>query len=94
MLRYKPERTKMTNVNYATDEAFGPIVIESTKDTGKRNYTATTTSVEYVTKYGTKAAAIRGMYHKEHMKIGQIADLLNIRYQHVRNTVKQVLKKG
>jgi indole-3-glycerol phosphate synthase len=83
-----------TNVIDESDEQFGPIV-EIAKATSKkeeiRDYTKTPDVIKLLEKYGSKSAAIRGL-HKEGYKLGQIADTLRIRYQHVNNVLNQKYK--
>lgn len=55
-------------------------------------YTETETSKQLITKYGNKSSAIRAL-SKEGKKTAEIAKLLNIRYQHVRNVLNQIVKK-
>jgi predicted Ser/Thr protein kinase len=48
---------------------------------------------EYVKNKGSKSSAIRAL-HAQGYSRGQIADLLKIRYQHVRNVLITPVKKG
>lgn len=56
-------------------------------------------SVEDLSKYATKSAAIRGIAdqfghdHESNNLTGAIASRLNIRYQHARNVLTQPLKR-
>jgi energy-converting hydrogenase Eha subunit F len=73
------------------DYDFDYIAIpEPTK--AKRDYTPTEESVGLIAKYGNKSQAIRAL-NKEGYSRSQIANMLNIRYQHVRNVLGQELKK-
>lgn len=56
-----------------------------------RDYKETATQKELITKYGNKSKAIRAL-KKDGKTTSEIADLLNIRYQHVRNVLNQVIK--
>lgn len=70
----------------------GSIRKESTQKQS-RDYTVNDTNIALMEKYGTKARAIRAL-KEEGKTVGQIADLLNIRYQHVRNEYNRELKKA
>ena len=50
------------------------------------------TAKQYLTKYGTKSAAIRAL-HAEGIPTADIARRLGIIYQHARNVLKQPLKR-
>jgi DNA-binding NarL/FixJ family response regulator len=72
-------------------DEFGPIAI-TTSNKSTRDYTPTKTSIELLSTHTNKSTAIR--YLKEEGKTtSEIADLLNIRYQHVRNVLNQIIKK-
>lgn len=71
-------------------DVFGPIVHPTTSK--KRDYSMNEVNTSLLSKYGTKSDAIRGLLEEGH-SISTIADLLNIRYQHVRNVSKQELKR-
>jgi DNA-binding NarL/FixJ family response regulator len=58
----------------------------------KRDYSPIKSQVEALTKYGTKSSAIRAL-KEEGRSTSEIADMLNIRYQHVRNVLNQIVKK-
>jgi DNA invertase Pin-like site-specific DNA recombinase len=72
----------------ATD---APKVEEAVKAPKVELYTPTETSKDLLGKYGNKSQAIRAL-HKQGMKTADIARNLNIRYQHVRNVLNQVVK--
>lgn len=55
-------------------------------------YTPTESSIELIAKYGDKSKAIRALL-AEGKSRKEVADLLNIRYQHVRNVEVTILKK-
>jgi DNA-binding NarL/FixJ family response regulator len=55
-------------------------------------YQETKTQKELLTKYGNKSQAIRALAKEGH-KTAEIARLLNIRYQHVRNVLNTIVKK-
>lgn len=65
------------------------IVVENEENT----VDVSTMSLEGVLKlYGTKSNAIRNLYSNSFTK-SEIAKILRIRYQHVRNVLNQPLKK-
>jgi DNA-binding NarL/FixJ family response regulator len=55
-------------------------------------YDQTEKSIELINKYGNKSKAIREL-SKEGKTNSEIAKLLNIRYQHVRNVLNTIVKK-
>lgn len=67
--------------------------VQSTTTKVLRDYKPTTTSIQLLSLYGNKSQAIRALT-KEGKTRSEIADLLNIRYQHVRNIQLQITKKS
>lgn len=74
------------------DDVYGVCVTQKDNSSKKRDYTATPTRIEALAKYGNTSDAIRGLL-KEGMTRSKIADMMNIRYQHVRNVELQIIKK-
>jgi predicted xylose isomerase-like sugar epimerase len=75
-------------------DQFGPIVTTTkvtTKKEDLRDYQKTPEVNGLIEKYGDKSKAIRAL-HQEGYKNGQIADMLRIRFQHVRNVLNQKTK--
>jgi hypothetical protein len=76
--------------------AFGPLVpatqkVPTPKKEEVRDYQRTPEVNGLLEKYGDKSKAIRGLA-AEGYKNGQIADMLRIRFQHVRNVLNQRVK--
>jgi hypothetical protein len=70
---------------------YGPVTTTNTKTTTKdeiRDYQKTPEVNKLLEKYGDKSKAIRAL-HSQGYKNGQIADMLRIRFQHVRNVLNQ-----
>lgn len=65
---------------------------EPTPTKVKRDYTPTVENIDLIAKYGNKSNAIRAL-NEQGFTRSQIADKLNIRYQHVRNVLGTELKK-
>jgi DNA-binding NarL/FixJ family response regulator len=82
----------MSNVIASEFGPFIEVVVSAKSDKVARDYTPTETSVALITKYGNKSNAIRALLAEGH-KTSVVADMLNIRYQHVNNVKNQIVKK-
>jgi hypothetical protein len=70
---------------------YGPVITTTTKrETADdvRDYQRTPEVNKLLEMYGDKSKAIRAL-NKQGYKNGQIADMLRIRFQHVRNVLNQ-----
>lgn len=78
------------NTNTATAKVEETKPVEVKVDVPQETKPIVPSAEELIKKYGTKSAAIRALY-AEKKTVSEIAKILDIKYQHVRNVLQQPL---